>query len=219
MLVCTVPSVLDLDIETATRCAQAIAVEMDKQTVFKKTAKGTDEIATRAHKLPARVRSLLILLDGRRTTAEVLAQASHLGDAEKFLARLQEDGFIEAANLHSVPPPLDEAVQEYGAIPEREAGPTSLPPYQQTPVAAFGTDPSVDRMAAFMATKAFATRYFIDLLGPDSDSLTKKIEGAKTEGQLLLLMERCREIVQQVKGRDRAERFWQRVHDMLEGGL
>lgn len=193
---------------------------MEKGAVYQKTDKGAQEIATRSFRLPARERSVLILVDGKRTGTEIIAQAMHFGDAEQFLAHLLNDGFIEprgSAIGQTVDPdarPQSTVAQAIAAPPEALPGHDSGPP--SAPVGA--PDPAGgDRMAAFMATKAFATRYFMDMLGPDADALTVKIEGAKTEGQLILLMEKCRDIVQQVKGRDRAERFWQRVQDSLAG--
>ncbi len=197
---------------------------MDKRAIYQKTPKGAAEIATRNHRLAARTRSVLILVDGKRSAEQIVAQAMHLGDVELFLAQLADGGFIESTG--SVQP--DPANTDGGAhdprisIPSLPGSPETSPPFLHSDGAAGISGfpapipvPGIDRMTAFMATKAFATRYFIDLLGPEAGALTMKIESARTEGQLLLLMEKCREIVQQLKGRDRAERFWQRVQDTL----
>lgn len=65
--------------------------------VFQKTDKGREEIAKRTYRLPARVRSMLILVDGRRSAAQLLDQGRHFGDAEQFLRDLVEGGFVEPA--------------------------------------------------------------------------------------------------------------------------
>lgn len=76
---------------------------MDPKTVYIKTALGQQEIATRAQHLSSRMRTMLILVDGRRTTAELLAQNSTSPEAESHLAALLEGGFIAIVSS-SVPP-------------------------------------------------------------------------------------------------------------------
>lgn len=70
---------------------------MDSTTVYVKTPLGQDEIATRAHHLPARLRTVLIMVDGRRTMAELIAQNPAPHEAEAHLAALLEGGFISLA--------------------------------------------------------------------------------------------------------------------------
>ncbi|GAB4179841.1 MAG: hypothetical protein OHK0026_13360 [Rhodocyclaceae bacterium] len=68
---------------------------MDARAIYRKTDKGRDEMARRSYGLPARVRSLLILVDGRRSLRELIEQGRHFGDAEGFLRQLVEGGFVE----------------------------------------------------------------------------------------------------------------------------
>lgn len=73
---------------------------------FTKTRKGLEEIDTRSAGLHPRARRLLILIDGRRSTDELVAL---LNDArfEETLAVLQEGGFIEVEVVaESAPAPL-----------------------------------------------------------------------------------------------------------------
>lgn len=184
---------------------------MDKDAIYQKTEKGNHEVATRGHRLPARERSMLILVDGKRSAGTIIAQAMHFGDAEQFFAHLVEEGFIEAVGSTAATAPAPPAARSAPVAAPLAASATP-------PIGAPVTGAGIDRMAAFMSAKAFATRYFIDMLGPEADPLTMKIESAKTEGQLILIMEKCRDIIQQTKGRDRAERFWQRIQDTLASG-
>lgn len=74
---------------------------MDMDWIPGKTAAGVEEIATRARRLPPRLRTLLILVDGRRSVrhlADTVA-APAVGEA---LAELAGLGLITAAK----PPPL-----------------------------------------------------------------------------------------------------------------
>jgi len=71
--------------------------------IYRKSAKGISEIETRAHRLPPRMRSALILVDGKRSDDDLrpLIQP-HAGET---LAALAEQGFIEALAPPPVPAP------------------------------------------------------------------------------------------------------------------
>ena len=80
---------------------------MIQKTVFHKSAKGTEAIATRQHGLTPKQRTMLILIDGKRSF-EDLAKLSQQGDTEQLLAQLLDQGFIEpvAAAVAAAPAPL-----------------------------------------------------------------------------------------------------------------
>jgi 3-oxoacyl-ACP reductase-like protein len=71
-------------------------------TIHRKTPKGRAEIETRAHRLPPRLRSALILVDGRRSDAELAKLVPQ--DPEGTLQALREGGFIEAVAVEAAPP-------------------------------------------------------------------------------------------------------------------
>ncbi len=75
-------------------------------TIYRKTALGVTEIETRSHKLPQRLRGLLIMVDGKRDTAALGSLAPQ--QAEQALAQLHEQGFIEPAG-ESLPAPAPAA--------------------------------------------------------------------------------------------------------------
>lgn len=75
---------------------------MTTPTTYKKTPKGEEEIATRANRLSARERSLLVMADGKTQAVEIAKRAAALGDAESLLGTLLKGGFIA---------PVSEAVQ------------------------------------------------------------------------------------------------------------
>ena len=63
-------------------------------TIFRKTAKGLSEIETRANRLPPRLRSMLILVDGKRDAGDLKRLVAQ--EADETLLALAEQGFIEA---------------------------------------------------------------------------------------------------------------------------
>jgi hypothetical protein len=78
--------------------------------VYQKTEKGLNEIATRAHRLPPRLRQALILVDGRRD--DVALSSLIPGAAAEVLDSLLSEGFIAVS-------------QEVRAVAER---PTAVSP-------------------------------------------------------------------------------------------
>ncbi|TXI89900.1 MAG: hypothetical protein E6Q34_09850 [Burkholderiaceae bacterium] len=62
---------------------------------FDKTDKGREEIATRKHQLPTRLRSLLVLIDGKQTDEMLLQKTESLGINHLSLQKLAQDGFIQ----------------------------------------------------------------------------------------------------------------------------
>jgi hypothetical protein len=68
---------------------------MDLQAIYVKTAKGQEELATRAYKLPSRVRNLLVMVDGMATGEHLVETTAILGNSADFFSLLLEEGFIE----------------------------------------------------------------------------------------------------------------------------
>ena len=62
--------------------------------IYDKTDKGREEIATRQHHLQARLRTLLLLIDGQHSLGDLLSKTAGLGITEENVAQLQSDGFI-----------------------------------------------------------------------------------------------------------------------------
>src|SRR4051812_31542066 len=83
--------------------------------VFEKTDKGREEIATRKHQLSLRMRSLLVLVDGKQNGEELLGKVSGLGLDAESLGELLREGYVYLI-LEPDPAP-DETGAAYGAIP------------------------------------------------------------------------------------------------------
>lgn len=76
--------------------------------VYDKTDKGREEIATRKYQVPARVRTLLLLVDGRRPLEWLLSNVAGLGLTAQHVEELHEQGYIAvvaSAAPAAVPPP------------------------------------------------------------------------------------------------------------------
>jgi hypothetical protein len=76
---------------------------MDMATMYRKTSHGSDAIAHRHPALGPRLRSLLILVDGRRSVAELAALGAACGNTEELLRVLLAHGFIEPLAAPATP--------------------------------------------------------------------------------------------------------------------
>jgi hypothetical protein len=65
------------------------------QSIYVKTEKGNEEMANRTFHLPSRVRSLLVMVDGKTSAEQLLENTAVLGDSAAFLKMLIEEGFIK----------------------------------------------------------------------------------------------------------------------------
>lgn len=70
-------------------------------TIYDKTEKGREEIATRKWHLPSRMRSLLVLIDGKKSDADIVQKIGGLGLNLQSLQELQDDGFIQRVSVES----------------------------------------------------------------------------------------------------------------------
>lgn len=68
---------------------------MDLSAALTKTAKGHDEIASRRHRLPFRVRTMLIMVDGRRTGDELVRHSVFGAQAQEHLSTLLAERYVE----------------------------------------------------------------------------------------------------------------------------
>jgi len=154
-------------------------------TIYRKTEKGVDEIATRANRLVPRLRTALILVDGTRGESE-LSQliAQHPAETLQELLTL---GYIEVASIVEAPP--KKAAEE---APSKK------------PAAEAATSSSSKSFTAF---RAEAVRAFNDLTGPAGEALAIKMEKASSREQLAPLLQMAHQIIGNARGTEAANEF------------
>jgi hypothetical protein len=69
---------------------------MSPDSILTKTDKGAEEIATRKHKLDPRLRTLLIMVNGAATAAQLAQKFAGIGDIQPLLAQLEKEGYVKA---------------------------------------------------------------------------------------------------------------------------
>lgn len=152
-------------------------------TIYRKTSKGHSEIETRAHRLSPRLRSALILVDGRRSDDEVRPLIPQ--QAEETLQLLVEQAFIEIIGITQDAP--------------RAAQPAARPVEAAPPVAPPPASPAVSPRD-FATTRAQAVRLFTDMVGPMAEALALKMERARSIDELRPLVQTAQRIIGNARG-------------------
>ncbi len=77
-------------------------MEPSELTIYRKTAKGAEELQTRVYGLEQRLRRPLFFVDGVKDVSQ-LSAAMRPGEAEIALAKLADGGYIEALSEDEIP--------------------------------------------------------------------------------------------------------------------
>ncbi|XVJ70957.1 MAG: hypothetical protein HEQ39_16055 [Rhizobacter sp.] len=102
---------------------------MNTQSILYKTADGVAEMSTRARRLSQRHRTVLFLIDGKRSVAEVQRMALAAGASELLLDELLSLGLV-AVYEHSITDdaPADVSAANSGSVPDIPIDDSLLPP-------------------------------------------------------------------------------------------
>lgn len=157
--------------------------------VYRKTPKGTAEIAGTTRQLTPRQRRVLILVDGKRDVSVLRGLGP---DTDTIVEQLLSGGYIEPLTGAEPPNPSPSPSRDDRATPER-------------PVAS--VEPAKD---AFVALRAQAVRDLIDLVGPMGESLALRMEKAAEPQQLKPLVSLAITIILNMRGAKAAETYGQR---------
>lgn len=158
----------------------------DKTRTYQKSAQGAQAFATRHAALTPKLRSLLILIDGKRGYDELAKLGAMLGDVEQSLTHLAELAFIEPVpgSVSSAPSP---------ASPPPPPVPEAAPPGHVT--------------VTLIQAQRQAVRRLNDLLGPNAEELCLRIEAARNAHDYLVALARAEGTVRQFRGERAAAQF------------
>jgi hypothetical protein len=157
-------------------------------TIYRKTDKGQIEIESRAHRLAPRLRTALILIDGRRTDNELRPLVP--GDPVQAFHTLLHDGFIEVVRI-----------VEERAVP-RPPGP---PP---------STDP---RVRWFEQRRREAVRALIEQVGPLGEAVAMRLEKCSDWSELKSTLELACQVLAYARGDAAAAEYASRFVDSSSG--
>lgn len=168
-----------------------------RTAVYDKTAKGREEIATRVYRLAPRLRTLLVMVDGKHPIGDLLANVAGLGLNETSVTDLLEEGFITPA---SAPAPA-------AAPPE-----TAQPALQEAAAA-----PAMSAAQQFQALHTFYNQTIKSTLGLRGFPLQLKVEKAANVDEMRALRLAFLEAALKAKG-SAATRLLRDRLDQLLGG-
>jgi hypothetical protein len=174
---------------------------MDRNAVLVKTGKGAEEVKSRTFGLAARLRSVLIMVDGNSTVADYLARFGAIPDIEGSLQQLLDQGFVDARAGAAAAPP---------------AAPAASPP--PAPQGAGATETSEPLPATQKEAVIELSRIMIDSMGPNADAFTGRLERARTRAEFVEMAERCALVLDNLgaRGKARAVQFRARAQLVLE---
>jgi len=164
---------------------------MDRNAVLAKTAKGLEEVKSRAHGLAHKLRTMLIMVDGVATVGEILAKFGGVPEIGAALDTLARDGFVEVKGLKGGAATVPAAAAPVTASPAA-AGPATVPHTRGEALSAL-------------------TRFLHDNLGPDADLVTGRLEKAKTQAEFAAAVERCADMLGAMRGPQKAQLFRDRA--------
>lgn len=174
---------------------------MDKNTLLVKTEKGRDAMARRVPELVPRLRSMLILVDGKRSASELDKLGAGLGGGGALLEQLLAHGWIA---------PLDGSVPFQNTVPFSDSGPAAVT--APTPMAVAEAPAAVAPAALPLAdARRLVVRFVNDQVGPMGEQTAMRIESCKTAAELQSLLPRVRDALQNFRGTGTVQRFDQEI--------
>ncbi|OFA00482.1 hypothetical protein [Duganella sp. HH101] len=154
-------------------------------SIYDKTAKGREEIATRRDGLAPRLRSLLVLIDGRRTEEELLRNVAGLGLAIAAVHELLAGEYIVLST-------------SYASMAEAPAEPPAPEPEPAPEL------PAATQVQQFQSVYQFYNQTIKSTIGLRGFTLQLKVEKASSVDELRQLRAPYLEAVQKAKGSDTA---------------
>lgn len=144
---------------------------LDRTAVLVKTPKGLEEVKSRTHGVPQKLRTLLIMVDGTSTVADILGRFPGIAEIETNLETLVAQGFLEGKGGTAAPAAPSPAAPAATALSAPAAPAVVLPE-------------RADEALRMLARKLY------DTMGPAADMITGDIERARDPAAFSKVTER-----------------------------
>jgi hypothetical protein len=158
---------------------------MEPTTVYAKTEVGHEEISSRTRRLPARVRTMLIMVDGRRSVGELLNNSPVPAESQAHLETLVEGGFIA---------PVSASASVAAPAASIAAAPAAVVPADDLTEA-----------------KRVISLMLMQIIGPEADFFTGRVDDAGSMGDLLSEARKLHKMIGDSFSASKAEQFWERI--------
>ena len=172
---------------------------MKESFIYARTEKGAAEIAQRSQAIPARARSVLMMIDGKSTGAQLLGKLAAFPNSAEFLQMLEDGGYIAPVGGPAA-----------GTAPSTAAAPASAAAPAAKPTA--GAEAGAGGIGA---AKRFMTRSLHEIFGPDADSLTGKVDKAQTVAELREVALKHKDLIASMSSRSKSEAYWRGIEELL----
>lgn len=193
--------------------------------IFDKTDKGREEIITRKYRLASRLRSLLVLIDGKKSNAELLSQIGGLGLDMQSLAELAEGEFIESVAVTPGGGAISQrketqAKETHALTPDRSGrAPASGTPsvIEEDNLSISDNDQSKVMISpeAFLALQTFFNETIRNMIGLRGFTLQLKVERASSLGDFQALREPYLVAIKKAKGQEMMNSLAGRLDQLL----
>ncbi len=168
---------------------------MDKSAVFLKTDDGRVALTSRPPGLTPRLRSLLIMTDGKRTVAELDKMLGADGAASPLLEQLVAQGWVHGQGAP-------------GAAPNSEVPGA---PAEGNPGSVDTLPPLAKEVWPFIDARRRVGRFINDQLGPMGETLAIRVESCKTAADLHAALPRIRDGLRNFKSSATVQQFDQEI--------
>jgi hypothetical protein len=188
--------------------------------IYDKTEKGQEEIQTRKHHLASRMRSLLVLVDGKSNGEALLKKVSGLGLTEQSLAELVEQGFIAPRTENKAESKTEANLQQAHITVTEPASTTTTPASEAAPaeVAQASTTPAAPQSedySHYQVLYNFYTSTIKSVLGLRGYGLQLKVERCTTMDDFRALRQSYVDAIQKSQGPDMAISLANRLDALL----
>jgi hypothetical protein len=185
-----------------------IGHQMLQSAVLRKTKKGADEIETRQHRLPGRLRNALIMVDGDRTVASYLEQAGELAvQTEQYLRDLIVAGFIEEVKGTSDEAAAAESGREPVIAQPAASALTGVSPTDQTPSSLATLDEARERINTYLG----------ETMGMRAVFLRSQLAAVDSRSALLEFIDASAQAYATIAGPEAAQQWREQARKLLQG--
>jgi hypothetical protein len=184
---------------------------------YDKTDKGREEIATRKYQLAPRLRTLLVMIDGKQNADDLLKKVTALGLGEQQLSELLEQGFIQTTAQSVTPSPARTPLPAAHAAAPAASTAAATDSISPDSVLGLGhnTDQDMSDAERFKMAYNFFNETIKSTIGLRGYALQLKVERAGSLDEFRELRRSYLEAVQKAKGNEMARSLRDRLDQIL----
>ncbi|QRX82688.1 hypothetical protein [Glaciimonas sp. PAMC28666] len=191
-------------------------------TFFDKTTRGRAEISVRGNNLTPRLRTLLLLVDGKTSTADLLFKVSGMGLSHTHLDTLVEAGLIQGHVTATAP--SNDTLHPHPPVPaEALPSPPNSPVPAAPPIQAAPPPPPPASLAIGQSQYEQVYRFYNEtiksMIGIRGYGLQMKVERAATVDDFKEIRQQYLEAILKSKGKETTRSLRDRLDHLLYQGL